>query len=145
MEIKDVQSNQGKVDIVAFVVSKESPKTFEKFGKQGKLCNVKLKDDSGEIKLTLWNDDVDSVNIGDKIHLENGWCSEYKGEKQLSSGKFGKIEVLASKPQEVLTNDPEMLARQKGGNFGNPDEDGDDSDDQDGDDPELFDEEEIVE
>lgn len=94
MEIKDLNANQGNVDIVAEIVIKEEPRTFEKFGKQGRVCNAMLKDESGEVKLTLWNDDVDKVNVGDKIHLQNGWCSEFKGEKQVSSGKFGKIEVL---------------------------------------------------
>jgi replication factor A1 len=114
MEIKDVKANQGNIDIVAVVLSKEEPREFEKFGKTGKVCNAILKDDSGEIKLTLWNDDIDSVNEGDKIHLQNGWCSEYRDERQLSAGKFGKIEIVEKsagqdQPQEVLTNDPGML------------------------------------
>ena len=123
MEVKDVQANQGNIDLVVEVVSKEEPRTFEKFGKEGRVCNAKVKDETGELKLTLWNEDVDKVNVGDKIHLENGWCSEYRDEKQLSSGKFGKIEVVGkadSKPQaenkstEMFTNDPEMLQRASG-------------------------------
>lgn len=94
MEIKDIQANQGKVDIVVEVIEKQEPRTFEKFGKTGKVCSVKVKDDSGKIKLTLWNEDIDKIKEGDKIHLENGWCSEYQGEKQVSAGKFGKIEVI---------------------------------------------------
>ncbi|MFH1275614.1 MAG: OB-fold nucleic acid binding domain-containing protein [Candidatus Woesearchaeota archaeon] len=117
MEIKDIKANAGNIDIVAKVTEKESPREFEKFGKTGKVCNAKLKDGSGEVKLTLWNEDVDKVNVGDKIHLQNGWCSEYKGEKQLSSGKFGKIEIVEKstgmQPGEVLTNDPSMLGQQQ--------------------------------
>lgn len=94
MEIKDLQANQGKVDIVVEVIEKQEPRTFEKFGKTGKVCSIKVKDDSGKIKLTLWNEDIDKIKEGDKIHLENGWCSEYQGEKQVSAGKFGKIEVI---------------------------------------------------
>ena len=116
MNISDVQANQGNIDIVAVVVEKEEPRTFEKFGKQGRVCNAKLKDESGEIKLTLWNEDIETVKVGDKIHLQNGWCSEFRDEKQLSSGKFGKIEVVdkpaEEAPQEVLTNDPGLLQPQ---------------------------------
>jgi replication factor A1 len=111
MEIKDIQANQGNIDVVVEITTKDEPRTFEKFGKQGRVCNAKAKDESGEITLTLWNDDVDVVNVGDKIHLQNGWCSEYKGERQLSSGKFGKIEVVGKGgPQEVFTNDPGIAA-----------------------------------
>src|SRR3989344_1811796 len=110
MKIKDIQPNQGNVEITAEVTQKETPRTFEKFGKQGKVCNAILKDESGTIKLTLWNEDIDKVNQGDTIKLTNGWCSEFKSEKQLSTGKFGKIEILSSCAQAAfVTNDPSIL------------------------------------
>lgn len=110
MEIKDLQANQGDVDLVLEIVDKEEERTFEKFGKSGRVCKAKVKDNSGETKLTLWNDDIDKVNVGDKIHLEKGWCSEYQGEKQISSGKFGKIEIVEKgSDNAVFTNDPGMM------------------------------------
>ena len=90
MEIKDIQPNQGNIDLVLTVVEKGDVRTFEKFGKSGKVCTAKVQDETGTVKMTLWNEDTDKVNKGDKIHLKNGWCSEYQGEKQISSGKFGK-------------------------------------------------------
>ena len=114
MEIKDLKPNTGNVDIVAEIVDKDEPRTFEKFGKSGKVCNAKLKDASGEVKMTLWNEDIDKVNQGDKVHLQNGWCSEFKGELQVSSGKFGKIEVVEQSQPQIVTNDPNLL-RQAGG------------------------------
>ncbi len=113
MEIKDVQANTGKIDVVAHVVSKDDERTFNKNGNEGRVCSAILKDASGEIKITLWNDDIDAVKVGDKVHIQNGWCSEYKGEKQLSSGKFGKIEVLESGQAGVLTNDAELIQKQE--------------------------------
>ncbi len=114
MEIKDLQANKGNIDVVVKVIAKEEPRTFEKFGKAGRVCTVKVKDDSGEIKVTLWNEDVDKIGVGDKVHIQNGWCSEYKGEKQLSTGKFGKIELIERAAKEVFTNSPEMLNDEMG-------------------------------
>lgn len=94
MNINEIQPNKGNIDIIATLIEKQSPRTFEKFGKSGRVCNAKLQDESGVISLTLWNDDIDTVNQGDKIHLTNGWCSEFRAEKQLSAGKFGKIEII---------------------------------------------------
>ncbi len=119
MEIKDLKPNARNIDIVAEVLAKEDTRSFEKFGKSGRVCNAKLADDSGEVKLTLWNDEVDMVKTGDRIHIKNGWCSEYKGELQLSAGKFGKIEIV-EKAKQVFTNDPGMLAPPAAG--GEPDE-----------------------
>jgi len=94
MEIKDIQAGQGKIDVVVEIVSVDEPRQFEKFGRSGKVANAMAKDASGEIKMSLWNEQVDMVKPGMKIHVVNGWCSEFRGEKQLSTGKFGKLEVV---------------------------------------------------
>ena len=94
MEIKDLQAGQGKVDIVVEIAELQEPRTFEKFGKSGKVANAKARDVSGEITLSLWNEQCDLVKQGDKVHIINGWVSEFKGEKQLSTGKFGKLEII---------------------------------------------------
>ena len=94
MQIKDLQPKQGKVEIEVEVIEKEAPREFSKFGSAGKLCNAKVKDKTGEIKLTLWNEQVDQINVGDKIKITNGYVSEYQGEMQLSTGRFGKLEKI---------------------------------------------------
>lgn len=112
MEIKDLQPNQGNIDLVLTVAEKGEVRTFEKFGKKGKVCTATVQDDSGEVKLTLWNEDTERIGIGDKISLQKGWCSEYRGEKQLSTGRSGKIEILEKAEQGgsgLLTNDPQLL------------------------------------
>lgn len=116
MEIKDVQPNTGKVSLTAEVVDKEEPRTFKKFGKEGKVCNLRIKDQSGEIVLTLWNEDIEKVSVGDVVRLHNGWGSEFKGEKQLSTGKFGKLEIVEKgEAKTIFTNDPAALGGQLGG------------------------------
>ena len=94
MQIKDLQPKQGKVEIEVEVIEKEQPKEFSKFGSVGKLCNAKVKDETGTIKLTLWNEQVDQIQVGDKLKIINGYVSEYQGEMQLSTGKFGKLEKI---------------------------------------------------
>ena len=92
--IKDLQSKQGKVEIEAEVIEISPPREFNKFGKVGRVANAKIKDESGTIVLTLWNDEIDKVKVGSKIKIMNGYVSEWQGEKQLSAGRFGQIEVI---------------------------------------------------
>lgn len=94
MKISELKSGQGKVDIEAEIVSAGEPKAFNKFGKELKMIETMVKDDSGEIKMTFWNEDTAKVAVGKKIKVTNGYVTEFKGEKQLSAGKFGKLEVL---------------------------------------------------
>ena len=59
------------------------------------VANAYLVDDSGEIKLTLWADDANNIKDGDEIKIENGYTNEFKGEVQLTKGKYGKLEVIS--------------------------------------------------
>ena len=94
MEIKDLQAKQGKVDLEVEVVEVSPAREFNKFGKAGKVANAKVKDASGTIVLTLWNDEITKVKVGARLKITNGYVGEWQGEKQLSAGKFGQIEVL---------------------------------------------------
>jgi len=94
MAIKDLQARQGQVDLIVEITEKGDIREFEKFGKQGRVCNAKIKAATGEMTLTLWNEQIDQVKVGNKIHIINGWVSEWQGEKQLSTGKFGQLELV---------------------------------------------------
>ena len=82
------------MDIVVDVVDVGDAREFNKFGKPGKVATAIAKDDTGDIKLTLWNDDIEKVKAGDKVHLTNGYVNEWQGEMQLTTGRLGKLEVV---------------------------------------------------
>lgn|SRR3989338_4045621 len=95
MDIKQLQPKQGNVDIELDVLEVDDAREFQKFGKPGRVATAQAKDTNGDkIKLTLWNDDIDRIKAGDKVKLTNGYVSEWQGELQLTTGRFGKIEVL---------------------------------------------------
>jgi len=113
MTIKDLQPRMGKVDVVVVISEKGEIREFEKFGKKGRVCNAKASDATGEIKLSLWNEQIDQVKEGDTVHVTNGYVNEYQGEMQLTTGKFGKLEVTgnasvqeqkAAEEEKVYTN-----------------------------------------
>ena len=93
MAIKDIQVGQGNATITGVISEKGPVREFNKFDKVGRVCNAKLKDETGEIQLTLWNDEIDKVNQGDKVTITNGFVKEWQGEPQLSAGRNGTIEV----------------------------------------------------
>ena len=97
MAIKDLEARQGNVNLILEIIEKGEVREFEKFGKKGRVSNAVAKDETGTIKLTLWNEDIDKVTEGDIVNIENGWVGEWQGELQLSTGKFGKLEVTESK------------------------------------------------
>lgn len=100
MTIAELKPKQGKVDLICTVIEKAESRQFAKFGQSGRVCSAKAKDETGEITLTLWNDQVDQVNVGDKIHITNGYVNEWQSQMQLTTGRFGKLEVLEKGPAE---------------------------------------------
>jgi len=107
MAIKDLQPKQGNVDIVVEVTEKGEVREFQKFGKPGRVCTAMIKDETGTCKLSLWNEQVDQINAGDKVKVVNGYVSEWQGEIQLTSGRMGSLEVLekGSDAADAVTDD----------------------------------------
>jgi replication factor A1 len=95
LNITDLKVGQGKVDIEVEVIDLSEARTFSKFGREGRVATARVKDDSDdEIDLTLWNENIDEVSVGDKIKIENGYVSEFQGNPQLTAGKFGTLTVV---------------------------------------------------
>ena len=94
MNIAELNSNSRKINITATVTEKEEPRDVTtRYGKT-RVSEATIEDDSGNIKLVLWGDEIDGIKIGDKVKIENGFIKEWNGEMQMSAGKYGKISVL---------------------------------------------------
>lgn len=50
-----------------------------------------IKDNSGEQKLTLWNDDIAKIHEGKCYKLEQPFWKDYEGKPNLSLGQYCKI------------------------------------------------------
>ena len=99
MKIKDVNSNVKWVNLKAKVIKKPIPRTvYTRYGNNPLgLSTSTISDDTGSIKMPLWNNQINMVSIGDTIEIENGRIKTFRGELQVSVGKAGKLKVI--KPQ----------------------------------------------
>src|SRR3990167_3164149 len=105
MQIKDLKPKQGNVDLTVDVVDVGVTREFQKFGKPGKVATAIAKDESGDIKLTLWNEDIEKVKAGDKVHLISGYVNEWQGEMQLTTGRMGKMEIVGKAEIDLKKGD----------------------------------------
>jgi replication factor A1 len=95
MDIKDLRDGAKRVTVDAKVVEKGDVRDVKsRFDDNTyQIADVIIADETGSIKLTLWNDQIDMVNIGDNVKVDNGYVTSFKGEIQLNVGKFGKLDV----------------------------------------------------
>lgn len=94
MQIKELQPRQGNINIEAEVIEMTEVREFQKFGKPGKVCSAIIKDDSGQCKLSLWNEQIEQIKTGDKIKIIDGYATEWQGQIQVTTGRNGSIEVV---------------------------------------------------
>jgi replication factor A1 len=96
MKIKDLKDGMRKVDLVARVLEISEPReVVSKFdGQVYRVADAIIGDETGTVKLSLWNEQIERVNVNDTIKIENGYVRSFKGEKQLNVGRFGKLVVL---------------------------------------------------
>ncbi|MGB1475593.1 MAG: hypothetical protein ACPG73_05255 [Candidatus Poseidoniaceae archaeon] len=52
------------------------------------------RDETGIVGIVLWGEQVNTVNTGDIIRIENGWCRQRSGELVVSTGKSGRLTVI---------------------------------------------------
>lgn len=95
MNVADLRNGMKRVSVEAAVIEKATPRqVMSRFGDETyTVCDVMVGDDTGKIKLALWNEQIAQVKVGDKIKVENGYVTSFKGEIQLNVGKFGKMSV----------------------------------------------------
>ena len=107
MKISELKNGQSSVSIEAEVTNVGEVRSFNKFGRDIRVATAIIKDPSGSVQLSLWNQDIDKVKKGDRIKISNGFVKEYQGELQLTAVKFGKIEVTGKSEASEEESEPE--------------------------------------
>jgi RimJ/RimL family protein N-acetyltransferase len=94
--IKELSVNNNRVIVEGKVVEKAIPRTVR--SRRGwqtlTVQEATLKDDSDDIVLILWNDQIKQCVVGDRVRIEGGYVKVYRGIRQLNVGKTGKLITL---------------------------------------------------
>ena len=93
--VQDLRHGMKKVNLEAKVLETPTPSTVQtRYGNSAKVTNAWIADETGKIKLCLWNEQVDFVAVGDTVQIKNASVSTFKGERQIRLGKTGTVSVL---------------------------------------------------
>ena len=95
MKIKELRDGMKRVEVEAKVLSKDATREVLSRYKDvvHRVANASISDGTGTIKLTLWNDQIEQVNVNDNIKVENGYITTFRGEMQLNVGRYGKLSI----------------------------------------------------
>lgn len=96
MKIAELRDGLRRIDVEAQIIEVSEPREVSsKFtGETYKVAEATIKDDSGTIKLVLWNEQIGQVKVNDTIKIENGYIKSFRGEIQLNVGRYGKLTIV---------------------------------------------------
>jgi replication factor A1 len=94
MKISELKPGMRRVDVTAKVLNlSETREVTTRTGEQSRVATADVTDDSGTVKLTLWNEQIDQVKVNSNVVIENGYVTSFRGETQLNVGRYGKLTV----------------------------------------------------
>jgi|SRR3989338_1949442 len=106
MKISEIVQGMKRVNVLGKIVNAFPVRSYNKNGREGKVCNLLVADESSNIKVVLW--DVNHINLielgklkeGDNVEISNAQVRN--GELHLSS--FADIKLSNEKLENVVTS-----------------------------------------
>jgi replication factor A1 len=101
--INDLNENSKNVNATIKVIEIGETKDIpSRFGDK-RVCEVKVADASGSILLSLWDDQIGKIAVGDTLSIKNGYISIVRNSMRLNIGKYGKMLLSEEVLSEVNT------------------------------------------
>ena len=95
LHIRDLRTGMKQVNLKAKVLEIARPTlVFTRFGNYASVANALITDETGTIKLCLWNEQIKSISAGSIVQIENARVSTFRGERQLRIGKNGILSIV---------------------------------------------------
>jgi replication factor A1 len=94
-KIGDLKVGMKKVSLKAEVLEiPESTIVYTRYGTTACISNALIRDETGSMKMSLCNQQVNTVHKGDVIDVKNGKVTWFSGERQLRLGRSGSLSVI---------------------------------------------------
>jgi replication factor A1 len=95
--IEDLKDDMQHLIVEGVIESKPEPREIhsKKNGKAHRVCDALLKDETGLVKLVLWNHYIRQVELEETVRIEGGYTNSFRDELQLNVSQRGRIIILA--------------------------------------------------
>ncbi len=95
MKLSELRPGMEHKDFELKILQINKPKVVtSKTGYEFTIVEGKVKDDTSEINLTVWDDkigELEGIQIGDIVILKNTFITSFKGELSINVGRDSKI------------------------------------------------------
>jgi replication factor A1 len=93
MKINEISRGMNGISLKGKIVEKSDPRRVNTRYGERSVADAVLEDETGRIKLSLWEEKIEMINVGDSVSVGDAYVTEFRGELQLNVPRSGKIEV----------------------------------------------------
>jgi len=92
--VEELSPEDDDVEITGTIKELPQPRAIStKYG-QKRITTVVFEDDTGTIDLTLWEEEIDAIEEGAKVHITGAYVREWGDDIQLNISREGNIEMV---------------------------------------------------
>jgi len=93
MKINEIKRGMSGISVEGKIADiSESRRVRTRYGSRS-VADATLEDETGSIKLSLWEEKIDAVHIGDKVKVSDAYVTEFRNQLQLNLPRSGKLEI----------------------------------------------------
>jgi len=103
-EVGEIGEGMSDITLLGRVIETSEPRTFDRDDGEGKVANIVLGDETGWVRVALWDeraDDVESLSSGGTVRVRDGYAREREGDVEVNVGERGSVDVLDDEDAEV--------------------------------------------
>ena len=93
MKINEIKLGMSVVSTERKIIAKSEPRSVHtRYGSRS-VADAELEDETGTIKLSLWEQQIDIVGVGDTVKINGAYVTEFSNHLQLNIPRSGVLEV----------------------------------------------------
>ena len=92
--VEELSPEDDDVEITGTIKRLPTPRAVSTQYGQKRIVTAVFEDETGEIDLTLWEEEIDAVEEGAEVHIEGAYVREWADDLQLNIGRDGNIETV---------------------------------------------------
>lgn len=101
MTVEELDPEADDVEITGTIKELPTPRAVSTRYGQKKIVTAVFEDDTGEIDLTLWEEEIEAIEEGAEVHITGAYVREWADDIQLNIGRDGNIEIAGEEDEEA--------------------------------------------
>ena len=94
MTVEELDPEADEIEITGTIKRLPTPRAVSTRYGQKRIVTAVFEDETGEIDLTLWEEEIDAIEEGAEVQIEGAYVREWGDGIQLNIGRDGNIEQV---------------------------------------------------